>query len=349
MTHRRYDIDWIRVIAIGLLIVYHSAIGFQPWGMMIGFITTQKPWPSLWLPMTMLNIWRIPLLFFVSGMGVYFAMQSRSWKLLLLERSRRILVPFVFGIFCIVPIHVMIWSAYHKMPLGYVPNAGHLWFLGNIFIYTLVFTPMFYWIRRNDSGAVVTALRRWMGSPWAILLVMLALVAEVMIVQPRPYELYAMTPHGFFLGLIAFFFGFCFVLGGDAFWSLIVRRRWLLLAGAVLAFGIRSYELSVSAPVMPFQLPVESVLWILSVFAFGHRYLNKPSRVLSYLSQAAYPVYMLHMIFLYTGSALVFRLPVPLPVQYVLLLVITLAGCLGSFEIIRRVKPLRWVFGLKMR
>ena len=64
---RRYDIDWLRVIAIGLLLFYHIGIGFQPWGVFIGFIQSEKPLESLWIPMSMLNIWRIPLLFFVSG------------------------------------------------------------------------------------------------------------------------------------------------------------------------------------------------------------------------------------------------------------------------------------------
>lgn len=347
MTQRRFDIDWIRVIAIGLLIIYHTAIGFQPWGMMIGFITSQKRWTSLWFPMTMLNVWRIPLLFFVSGMGVYFAMQNRSWQELLKERAKRIFVPFVFGMFCIVPLHMYIWSSYYKMSIGYAPNPGHLWFLGNIFVYILLLTPLFYWIRKNESSCVVSILRSWMRTSWAIVLAMVALVAEVLIIQPQPYELYVMTPHGFFLGLIAFFFGFCFMLGGEAFWNTIVNVRWLLLTGAVLAFGIRTYESSVAAPILSFQFPVESVLWILSVLAFGHRYLNRPSQVLSYLSQAAYPVYILHMIFLYGASALVFRSSLAVEWQYLFVVVITLGGCLGTFEIIRRVKPLRWLFGLK--
>src|SRR5213596_90701 len=103
-SNRRYDIDWVRVIAIALLLIYHVAIGFQPWGIMLGFITSQKTWGSLWTPMTMLNVWRIPLLFFVSGMGVYFAIQNRNWKQLLQERASRILLPLVFGMFAIVPI-----------------------------------------------------------------------------------------------------------------------------------------------------------------------------------------------------------------------------------------------------
>src|SRR5882672_8771188 len=113
-TDRRYFIDWIQVIAIALLLLYHVAIGFQPWGMLVGFITNQKSWGSLWIPMMMLNVWRIPLLFFVSGMGVYFASQNRNWKQLIMERTSRIGVPFLFGFFCIVPIPIYILQAYYK-------------------------------------------------------------------------------------------------------------------------------------------------------------------------------------------------------------------------------------------
>jgi len=73
-ARRRYDVDWLRVMAIGLLLIYHVAIGFQPWGGTIGFITNGESWETLWLPMSLLNVWRIPFLFVVSGMGVYFSM-----------------------------------------------------------------------------------------------------------------------------------------------------------------------------------------------------------------------------------------------------------------------------------
>ena len=65
-TERRHDIDWLRVITIGLLLIYHVAIVFQPWGVLIGFIQSNKELSWLWVVMSMLNVWRIPLLFFVS-------------------------------------------------------------------------------------------------------------------------------------------------------------------------------------------------------------------------------------------------------------------------------------------
>src|SRR5436190_7351764 len=150
-TNRRYDIDWLRVIAIGLLLVYHVAIGFQSWGIMIGFITNDKPWASLWIPMTMLNVWRIPLLFFVSGVGVYFALQTRNWKQLLIERAGRIFIPFVFGVFVIVPISIFILQRYYHQALNYIPNPGHLWFLGNIFIYVILLLPVFFYLKKNET------------------------------------------------------------------------------------------------------------------------------------------------------------------------------------------------------
>jgi len=69
---RRNDVDWIRVIALGLLIIYHAVVAFQPWGHKIWFIENGEHLEVLWIPMAMINVWRIPILFMVSGMGVFF-------------------------------------------------------------------------------------------------------------------------------------------------------------------------------------------------------------------------------------------------------------------------------------
>jgi len=347
-TNRRYFIDWIRVIAIGLLVLYHVAIGFQPWGMMIGFIANQKSWVSLWIPMTMLNVWRIPLLFFVSGMGVYFAIQNRNWKQLLMERTWRIWLPFVFGFFCIVPIHVYIMQSYYKMNVSYIPNAGHLWFLGNIFSYVVILSPLFFYFKRNENGKIVTLIKKIFSNPLGLLLVIAAFVAEALIVKPYPYELYAMTWHGYFLGLLAFFFGFCFVLSGDPFWNMILRWRLVFLLVAISLFILRMAYFKINTPV--YLLVTESDCWILSVFAFGCKYLNRSGKALTYLSQAAYPIYIVHMIFLFLGSMLLFPLELDVRLQFILVLLFTFVGCFAVYElIIRRVNLVRPLFGLKRK
>lgn len=343
MDARRYDIDWLRVIAIGLLLIYHVAIAFQPWGVMIGFPANKESWTGLWVPMTMLNVWRIPLLFFVSGMGVYFALQRRTWAELMGERTLRILVPFIFGVFVIVPIHVVIWREYYNMALIYQPNRGHLWFLGNIFGYVLILSPLLYYLKRNEDGLVVYWIRKIMSNPLGLIIVAGCFTLEAMILEPNPYELYGMTLHGYWLGGLAFLFGFLFVLSGEGFLRMIVRGRWVFVAIAVALFVVR---LQMKTPY--YLVVAESHCWIYSVLAFGYKYLNRGGKALNYLSQAAYPVYILHMIFLYLGGLLIFSLNIPVQLKFGILLLITFTGCFGTFELIRRLKWIRPLFGLKL-
>lgn len=345
--NRRYDIDWLRVIAIALLLIYHVAIGFQPWGVMIGFITNKEPWQSLWLPMTMLNVWRIPFLFFVSGMGVYFAMQHRSFWELINERSLRILLPYLFGAVAIYPISLLLLQYYYDWKISYTVNAGHLWFLGNIFVYVVLLCPLFYYLKKKQDGKFVNGLKRLFSTPLGLIPIVGIFIAEVLIMKPYPYELYAMTWHGFVLGLLAFFCGFCFVLSGDVFWRMLLTWRWMFLAIAVPLFVYRVFVVGTINP--SYLLVVESQCWIFAVFAFGHKYLNRPGKALSYLSEAAYPVYILHMIFLSIGSLLIFPLSLSAPIKFLLVLLFTFAGCFATFEVVRRVNLLRPLFGMKMR
>lgn len=348
VDNRRYDIDWLRVIAIGLLQLYHVSIGFQPWGIMIGFITSDKPWASLWAPMAMLNVWRIPLLFFVSGMGVYFAIQNRNWKQLLKERAVRLFIPFVFGIFVIVPLHLFLWQYYYHYEIKYLPNPAHLWFLGNIFIYVILLLPVFFYFKKNENGKVARVIKKWLSTPFGLLIVIAAFVAEVLLVNPQPYELYAMTWHGFFLGLLAFFFGFCFALSGAPFRDMLLKLGWWLLAAAVLLYSWRLLQPRMQVPA--YLLAIETCCWIFTVFAFGYRYLNRPGKMLNYLSQAAYPVYIIHMVFLFGASVLVFPLDMNVYLKFSIVLILTVAGSLTFYEfVIRRTRFIRPLFGLKIK
>ena len=72
------------------------------------------------------------------------------------------------------------------------------------------------------------------------------------------------------------------------------------------------------------------------MFAFGYKYLNRGGQTLAYLSQAAYPVYILHMIFLYLGSLLIFPLSLPVEVKFMLLLLFTLAECFLTYKFLIR-------------
>lgn len=345
-TERRHDIDWLRVLAIGLLLIYHIAIIFQPWAMFIGFIRSDEPIENLWKPMTMLNVWRIPLLFYVSGMGLYFAMKKRNYRQLLTERTKRILIPFIFGIVAIAPLHIFIFQKYYNMPLGYYPHQGHLWFLGNIFAYVLLLTPIFLYLLKKEEGKFRRGLSSFMNNPFGPLAISVFFVLEAIIIKPQIFSIYAQTGHGFFLGLLAFFFGFLFVYTGKVFWQTVSKWKWLYIGLAVVLFIIRLLVFKTNSP--GYLMVIESNCWIFGVFGFGYKYLNKPSTALSYLSQAAYPVYIIHMFALYAGAMIILPLEIPPAMKFIVITAFTFTVCYIIYEfIIRRVGFLRPLFGLK--
>lgn len=346
-SQRRYDIDWLRVIAIGLLLIYHIAVGFQPWGVFIGFIQNNDSMESIWILMAMLNVWRIPLLFFVSGMGVCFAIGRRNWKALLLERSKRILLPFVFGALTIVPLHIYLWQDYYSQELSFTFNPAHLWFLGNIFIYVLLLSPVFFYLKNHPDAKFSRWLKALFSSPMGLVVIMWSFVVEAFWVDPEVFEMFAMTGHGFWLGLLAFFFGFCLVYSGDRFWQTIRQWKWGILGVAFISYLVRVlvYELEGIPNIL---LAVESSLWIFGIFGLANQYLNRPGKALSYLSHAAYPVYIIHMIFLYLASFYFFEMSMAVSLKLVLVIAATFIGCFATYEfLIRRVKILRPLFGLK--
>lgn len=345
---RRYDIDWLRVITIGLLLIYHTSIGFQPWGALIRFVQNAESLESLWILMSMMNIWRIPILFCISGMGVWFALRSRNWKTLITERSTRILLPFLVGIFLWVPLHVNIWQQYYAQPLWYSPQSGHLWFLGNIFLYTLVLSPIFFYLKRHSTGKVTQVIQGVFEKPLGLVIITIPFVLESILIRPESFELYAMTWHGFVLGAIAFLIGFLGAFVGEGFWKNLNSYKWITGAMALTAYSTRVLFFELRTP--DFLMSIESCLWIYAILGWSYQYLNRPGKVLSYLSEAAYPIYIVHMIFLYLGSVLIFPLNLSAAFKLILLLLFTLSTCFLSYEFgIRRISFLRPLFGLKVK
>lgn len=296
--------------------------------------------------MGMLNVWRIPLLFYVSGMGVFFAIRKRNWKALLLERGKRILIPFVFGIVAIAPLHALILQKYYQMPLSYYPHTGHLWFLGNILIYVVVLTPLFFWLKKIPQGRFHRVLGKVMSNPIGFLGITLFFVAEAMVIKPGAFEMYVDTWHGFFLGLLAFLFGFLFVYCGRSFWETVKGWSWVYLTIALGLYVLRLMIFQLKAP--DYLIAIESNLWIFGWLGVGYRFLNKKSRVLSYLSQAAYPIYIIHMFVLYLAAFIILPLPIAVESKFTLIVLFTGVSCFGIYEgAIQRVRVLRPLFGLK--
>ncbi|KAA3664849.1 MAG: acyltransferase [Chloroflexi bacterium] len=348
-TQRRYDIDWLRTLALGLLIIYHATISFQPWASFIGFPQNEESLEVLWIFMALINVWRIPILFLISGMGVCFAMERRDWKQLLKDRTVRILIPFIFGYYIVVPSYIYLIFKFYDLETQYKPDFGHVWFLANIFAYVLLLLPFLYYLKMHPNNFLSRTLSKLLRWPVMLFLMALPLVVEVLLINPEIYAGYAMTAHGFWLGLIWFATGFMFISLKDVFWTAVVRIRWIALSIASLLYSVRFIVFMFEGS-PNWLTAIESMSWMLAVIGFGALHLNKPSKSLSYLNKAVYPVYIIHMPVLFVLLCFVLPLDLSATLKFAILVAGTFSISLFTYEfILKRVKWIRPLFGMKFK
>lgn len=278
-------------------------------------------------------------------MGLAFASRKRSLSALLAERTRRILIPFLFGMFAIVPWHLMLWQKFYSQALQYHIHPSHLWFLGNIFVYVLVCAPLLK--RLSVNRKVRKVLEKIYATPAGMFIVLVPFAIESILMNPDTFQGFAMSWHGFFTGLLAFIFGYSFIVSQQALWKNVKRWKWLYMS---VATGLYIYRLLSGSLVAPnFLMAIESNMWIFAVLGIGYSYLNRPGKILSYLSMAAYPVYILHMFFLYLASFIILPLEIAVALKFIVIILFTFTGSMVMYEFfIRRIRVCRMLFGLKV-
>jgi glucan biosynthesis protein C len=343
---RRYDIDWLRVIAISLLIIYHNAITFQPWALFFGLPQNKVPMEIIWPAMAMMNVWRIPLLFMVSGMGVCFAMRRRKPLQLIQERSIRILLPYFVGIAILGPIlnlslPALGWDAPYSI------NFGHLWFLLNIYLYTVSLAWVLEYLIKHPENWLFQIITRVMRLPLGLFILCIPLCLEALLINPKFYSLFVGQSHGWLVGLIVFVMGFCFVAVGDPFWTALKKTRWVAFGLGSLLFATRFFVFKLENYSNLF-LAIESYSWMLTALGFSAQFLNRPSRLLKYCSTAVFPVYILHMPIQFALSYFVLPTELSPAFKFVFLTAGTFVLSVAIYEFpLRRLKWIRPAFGIK--
>ena len=384
---RRYDIDWLRSLAFGLLILYHIGMYYvADWGWHIKSDTTSVVLQNV---MILTNQGRMSLLFFISAMALALA-QRHSTKLKLFSlRSNRILIPLLCGMFIVVvpqvyyealsqqliaPGYLNFWWQYinpntdllveHHSPIGLL-TWNHLWFLPYLWCYSMLVL-----IAAPLLNTLASRLQALQGSI-ALLLAMASLICAWYFLRQHYPSSHALVDdwynHAKYFAV--FIAGYLFALQGNWWQKVIVQRRWFMLAAMLcysLIIGDRnglfdsipaSFGESVSG-----RLIVGTVLalnhwgWILALIGYAGRYLNKPNnkldkdgRLLHYTNNAILPWYMLHQTLIIIFAVWLKPLALPVAIEAVLLVVLTCAGCWLGYELIKRFWLSRWLFGLKVK
>ncbi len=233
--------------------------------------------------------------------------------------------------------------------VAYVPNPGHLWFLANLFLYILLLLLLLIYLKNNPFNLAFRFLSRLFRWRLGLFFMALPLMAETWLVGPQFFPAYALTPHGFWLGMVCFITGFIFISLGDVFRQAVERVRQIALVVAFLLYLVRLvvFQLAGEPNVLT---ALESMSWMLAILGYGSLYLNETSVSLTYFSKAVYPVYIVHMPVQHCVSYFLLPLHLPAIPKLIGLLTGTFGASLLIYEyMIRRFKWIQPLFGMKLR
>ncbi|MBL8346997.1 MAG: acyltransferase family protein [Rubrivivax sp.] len=373
---REFFIDWLRIGALALLILFHVGMAYTSWtwhvksAAAVDVAAAVEPWMRLTAP------WRMTLLFVVSGLATSLMLQRRAvvgstapegW---LRERARRLLLPLLAGMVLIVPpqsyfevrqFHGYGGSYFEFLRVYFsggasfcapqrgcliLPTWNHLWFLPYLFAYTALLAAVHRrWPQALDGWAA--RLTSWRGAfllAWP--------VAWLLLTRLTLAPVFGET-HAFFDDLFVHSqFAPAFALGvllarapSVGLWPRLQALRHVALLLALLAWGL----LVATAPGPLWRaLPWSLMQWCAVVAALGYaqRHLQRDSALRARLSEAVFPVYVLHQTVTVLGVVLLARWQLPASLEAAALVALTLGVSWAGYEFVRRVGALRPWFGL---
>ncbi len=322
--------------------------------------------------MIALNPWRLALLFFVSGVACRFLLLKLGRRRFSVDRLRRLLPVILFGMLVIIPPQTYIELYHHGLVTsGYIefwlndylqgadfpgkqlPTWDHLWFLVYLMVYSILLAVALPLIQpdRGDGSRTFSIVLVVIPGLWLCL-------TNILVSELNPIT------HAFVDDWAAHLrWGGMFVTGvlcarNPYFWGYVRDQRRLF---AVLAFVFLVLELACNAYYQTGRMDafwdgiIYSALsgiyaWcaILTLSGYSAKYLNSPSRTLSYLNVAILPVYVLHQPILLLTAYVIFPMKLPILVEVIILIASTAFVSLAIYEVsVRRWDLPRFLFGLK--
>jgi len=370
---RQYYIDWLRGIAMFLLVFFHS-----------GRLFNEDPWhlknavenEGINIFLRVLDIWQMPLFFLLAGTAAWFSLGRRSAWQFTRERISRILVPLIFGILVIVPPQVYLERIYdgdfvgsffawypHTFQGTYSNESAasgnlsfhHLWFLAYLFVFSLLLLPLFRYLRREDKKSVISSIAGFLSRPGAIYLpAVLLIIYEVFLfpIYGRGNQNLVDDWRNFLFYITVFFFGFLMV--SDSRITQVIRRNlYISLTAAVLVI-IVIYLMEVDALATTQSLilalyAIDCWLFLLAFLGIGMRSLNFTNGLHRYANDAVLPVYILHHMIIIVIGFYVIQWDIPVVAKYFFVVFTVFLSSLVIYEVVRRISVTRFLFGIKVR
>lgn len=369
-------LDWLKVLAVLGVFYYHSAMIFvnAPW-----MIANRDRSSVLTVIAGIGFFFGMPLLFLLSGGASYFAVRSRSIGKFVQLRFLRLMVPMIVGFIILSPLQAWFveaskgvsqpfWDYYPQFFVGiqwflnprwFGTYGYHLWFLGFLFIYSLLILPLIIGLRRPGGNRLLGKLADLSDKPGGLFAFVVPLAAVQIALRARFPWYQDWTD---FLYLFVFFACGYVILREPRFEGIIARRAANTLGIAVtvgLMFGLlagygllRQWEMypGYSPGFMTYEVLRTSVIWawVLFLVAFGIHRLDFRNRFLDYSSEAVMPFYVLHHPVIVMIGYFVIQWPMNLWIKHGVITAAALVTTVAIYEVaIRRFPAMRWFFGMR--
>jgi glucan biosynthesis protein C len=372
---RRYDLDWLRVLAIFMVFVYHCTLIFAPDPYQIKNATL---YPYLDDLGALVGLWGMPLIFIISGASVFYALGKYTPGKYTKSISVRLLVPLIAGIFTHSAYQVYLenlqkgsfsgsfiefYPHYFTGMYGFGGNFAwmgmHLWYLEALFLFSLMCLPLYVWFKKVPRGQqMLQRLGNFLGKPGNIYL--LALPATILTNLLDPDGLGTTVLGGWsILNYLGFFISGFVIISNERMQQTIRRLRWVSLAIAIISWGLIDVVwAALGNPTFgTWQYLLGTALWclcawfwLLTVLGLGFHHLNHNKPLLRYANEAVLPFYILHQPVILSLAFFVVHWTIPDVLKFLIILGTTFGAVMTIYEyLVRRFNPLRFLFGMKLR
>ncbi len=378
LSTRRYDLDWLRLIAIIILLFFHTGMWFNHWGWHVKnneLSYTFQYW-MIWS-----HNFRMQLLLFISGAGTFMALGTRTAGQFRKDRFRRLFIPLIFGMLVVVPPQIYYerisqyasyWDFYKTVfqfkpyPEGGSLSWHHLWFILYLFIYSLLALPLLRFLRSAKAEVFKTKVYSLLASPAGILLLpsIFILITQVVLRPYFPEETHSLwNDWAYFIYYLIFFVMGILCYSIPQLWSAIGANRKYLLGALLVSLapfyicyfhfrGLLVLPWSIDTIETTFDVCSIFVSWftVITIIGFGQHYLNRPHPWLSKINEGLYPFYILHQTVIIAIGYYVCQWDWSISAKYWMICFLTLTSCVGFYLlIIRPFNVMRFLFGLKRK
>jgi glucans biosynthesis protein C len=363
---RLFFADWLRIGAFGLLVLYHVGMLYVPWAFHVKQLPTYaalEPW------MRLTNPWRMSLLFMVSGLATGLMLGRDG---LLRQRTRRLMLPLLLGVAVIVPPQAWLQVReqfgytggylefllrYYSADQGFcrnghclvLPTWNHLWFLPYLWCYTALLLAAWRWWPTASRQRAANALAQPRGT--ALLLVpIIVLGATRALLLPRFGVTHALVDDPWAHATYGPLFAVGVLLGRrQRLLMAFEALRWPALALALLAWAVQAFAPPTEgAARVALRFVVATQQWgaLVAAFGFAHRHLNRDHRWRAPLTEAVFPLYLVHQTIIIIAAVALRPWALPAAWEALVLVVLTAAGGLLAWQVACRLPPLRVWLGL---